>query len=373
MKGQGEKKLGKSDLLQSIPTKMKAVVVTEYGGVEKLEERTVPVPTPNEDEVLVKIYACAVNNSDILMREGGYGTDTKSSEKTGWKREAISFPRIPGTDVAGEIVAAGANINPACLGEKVVLFPFISSGADGFEHMAEDVTLMSSECDGGYAEYIAWPKELCRPMPLSSYIESSSFIVSCLTAWHMLERSNVVPGEKVLITGATGGVGSYAVQIASKVFGADVIALARDLSFKEKMIELGANEILSYQSKTLSDDILKAAGGKVDVVVDVVGDPLFSTCLKVLRNGGRLAISGAVSGAVTQLDIRTVYLKHLSIIGCTLGTRTEFDRMLTAIREGKIKPLIDKVFPLERAREAQEYFKRSEKFGKVILQNEMKV
>ncbi|WP_437389195.1 zinc-binding dehydrogenase [Priestia filamentosa] len=365
--------MDRNTLLQPIPTKMKAVVVTGYGGTENLESREVPVPLPNENEVLVKIYACAVNNSDILMREGGYGTDTQSSQKAGWKREAISFPRIPGTDIAGEIVAVGANVSPECLGEKVVLFPFTSSGPDGLEHMAKDITLMSSECDGGYAEYIAWPKELCRPMPLSSYVESSSFIVSCFTAWHMLEKSKVVPGEKVLITGATGGVGSYAIQIASKVFGADVITLARDLSMKERMIELGASEVLSYKSTTLSDDILGASGGEIDVVLDVVGDPLFSTCLNVLRNGGRLAISGAVGGPVTQLDIRTVYLKHLSIIGCTLGTRKEFDQMLAAIREGKIQPLIDKVFPLERAQDAQEYFKKSEKFGKVILQNEMKV
>ncbi|MGG0773329.1 zinc-binding dehydrogenase [Priestia megaterium] len=362
--------MGRNTLLQSIPSKMKAVVVTEYGGVEKLEERKVPVPIPKENEVLVKIYACAINNSDILMREGGYGTDTKSSEKAGWKREAISFPRIPGTDIAGEIVAVGENIDSSCLGERVVLFPFASSGPDGSEHMAEDITLMSSECDGGYAEYIAWPKELCRTMPLSSYVESSSFIVSCFTAWHMIEKSKVAPGEKILITGATGGVGSYAIQIASKVFGANVVALARDLSLKEKMIELGASEVLSYKSKTLSEDILEAAGGEIDVVLDVVGDPLFSTCLKVLRNGGRLAIAGAVAGAVTQLDIRTVYLKHLSILGCTLGTRKEFDQMLAAIREGKIQPLIDKTFPLGKAREAQEYFKDSGKFGKVILKNE---
>ncbi|WP_410777594.1 zinc-binding dehydrogenase [Ectobacillus funiculus] len=359
-----------SGLLESIPTQMRAVVVTDYGGLEKLEERKVRVPLPNENEVLVKIHACAINNSDILMREGGYGTDVNTGEKAGWKREPISFPRIPGTDIAGVIVAVGANIDPSCLGEKVVLFPFISSGPDGLEHMAEDITLMSSECDGGYAEYIAWPKELCRPMPLSSYVESSSFIVSCFTAWHMIEKSKVMPGEKLLITGATGGVGSYAIQIASKVFGANVIALARDLSVKEKMIELGASEVLSYKSNTLPDDILKAAGSEIDVVLDVVGDPLFSTCLKVLRNGGRLAISGAVGGAVTQLDIRTIYLKHLSILGCTLGTRKEFDQMLAAIRDGKIQPLIDKTFPLEQAREAQEYFKNSGKFGKVILQNE---
>ncbi|MGO4889749.1 zinc-binding dehydrogenase [Anaerobacillus sp. MEB173] len=363
----------RNELLEPIPSQMKAVVVTEYGGLEKLEERMVPVPIPNENEVLVKIYACAVNNSDILMREGGYGTDTKENERAGWKREGISFPRVPGTDVAGKIISAGSNIDPKCIGENVVLFPFMSSGADGSEHMAEDITLMSSECDGGYAEYITWPKELCRPMPLESYAESASFIVSCFTAWHMLEKSNVVPGEKILITGATGGVGSYAVQLASKVFGAEVIALARDLSCKERLIDLGASEVLSYKSATLSDDILKAAGGEIDVVLDVVGNPLFSTCLQVLRNGGRLATSGAVAGAVTQLDIRTVYLKHLSIIGCTLGTRKEFDQMLSEIREGKIQPLIDKVFPLERARDAQEYFKKSEKFGKVILQNETNI
>lgn len=347
--------------------KMKAFHVTGFGGLEKLQATEVDIPKLEEDEVLVKIHATALNNSDIWMREGGYGTDTKAGASAGWRREGINFPRIPGSDIAGEIVEIGSNVSKEYLNKNVVLFPFQSTGEKGFEHMSDDIGYIGSEFDGGYAQYVVWKANLCFEAPLSNLVESATIPVSGLTAWHMLIRSQIQEGEKVLVTGATGGVGSLAVQIASKVFGADVIASVRDESIRGMMLELGAKDIVSYKSKSLLDDILDLAGGNVDIVIDVVGEALFSTSLAALGKGGRFVTSGASSGPISEIDFRTIYLKHLNLYGSTLGTRVEFGDLLKAVCGGKIQPVVDKKFPLAQAKDAQDYFKHSKQLGKVVL------
>nr|WP_036720354.1 zinc-binding dehydrogenase [Paenibacillus sp. JCM 10914] len=346
---------------------MKAFQVTGFGGLEKLILNTLDIPEPKRGEVLVKIHATALNNSDIWMREGAYGTDTSSNASAGWRREGIQFPRIPGSDIAGEIVKIGDDVEREFLHKHVVLFPFQSSGETGYEHMSSDIAYIGSEFDGGYAEYVIWKADLCYEAPLTDLTESSTIPVSGLTAWHMITRTNMKKGQNVLINGATGGVGSLAVQIASKVFGAKVIALVRDHSLDAKMKELGANETVSYKSTQLVSEIKEAAQGEIDIVVDVVGDTTFSTSLAVLKKGGSFVTSGASSGVVTELDLRTLYLKHLNILGSTLGTREEFSELLKAVKEGEIKPLVDKTFPLIEAKEAQTYFKESKQLGKVVL------
>jgi NADPH:quinone reductase-like Zn-dependent oxidoreductase len=342
---------------------MKAVQVTGYGNVEKLEVVEISVPEPKSNEVLVKVKACAINNTEIWMREGAYGTD----EKSGWRPEGVQFPRIPGSDITGTIVKAGAQVQESMIGKDVVLFPFTSSGKEGFEHISDDMSFIGSEYDGGYAEYVVWPAELCFDMPLPDYIESSVFSVSGLTAWHMVEQIQAKPGETIMVTGANGGVGSLNVQIASKVFGAKVIAIVGDLALKERMRELGAAHVFSYKSENLAEEILEVNGGPVDSVLDVVGDALFSISLQVLKNGGKFCISGSAGGQQTELDFRTIYLKHITLYGSVLGTRAEFKRMLDAISNGKIKPVIERTFPLEKAREAQTFFKNSGKVGKIVL------
>jgi NADPH:quinone reductase-like Zn-dependent oxidoreductase len=342
---------------------MRAVQVTGYGNVDKLEVVEKPIPEPKSNEVLVKVKACAINNTEIWMREGAYGTDKKS----GWRPEGVQFPRIPGSDITGTIIKVGNHVEESMIGKDVVLFPFTSSGVEGLEHISEDMSFIGSEYDGGYAEYVVWPADLCFDMPLPNYIESSVFSVSGLTAWHMVEQIQASPGETIMVTGANGGVGSLNVQIASKVFGAKVIAIIGDLRLKEKIKELGATHVLSYKSDNLGKEIVEVNGGPIDSVLDVVGDALFSTSLQVLKNGGKFCISGSAGGQKTELDFRTMYLKHITLYGSVLGTRADFKHMLTAISEGKIKPVIERTFPLEKAREAQTYFKNSGKLGKIIL------
>ncbi|WP_027108526.1 zinc-binding dehydrogenase [Lacticigenium naphthae] len=342
---------------------MKSVQVTGYGDVDKLELVDQAIPEPTETEVLIKVKACAINNTEIWMREGAYGVGSKS----GWRPEGVQFPRTPGSDIAGTVVEIGKAVDKSMLEKDVVLFPFTSSGKPGLEHIAEDMSFIGSEYDGGYAEYVAWPADLCFDMPLADYTESSVFTVSGLTAWHMNEQIHVQPGETILVTGANGGVGSLNVQIAAKVFGAKVIAIVGDLALEDEMKKLGASHVLSYKSGDLAEEIIQVNGGPVDSVLDVVGDALFATSLNVLKKGGKFCISGSAGGQKTELDFRTVYLKHITLYGSVLGTRAEFKRLLQAVSEGKINPVIDRTFPLEEARKAQLYFKKAGKLGKVVL------
>lgn len=254
------------------------------------------------------------------MREGAYGTDKES----GWRPE-------------------------------------------GDEHIADDMSFIGSEYDGGYAEYVVWPAELCFDMPLDSFVDSAVFTVSGLTAWHMNEQIEIQPGQTIVVTGASGGVGSFNVQIAANVHGANVFAIVGDLKDEAKLRELGADHVFSYRSERLADEILEANGGPVDAVLDVVGDALFATALEVLKNGGKFCISGSAGGQQTQLDFRKLYLKHVTMYGSVLGTRAEFQAMLEAIESGKIRPIVDRTFPLAEARDAQTYFKQRGKFGKIVL------
>ncbi|QAS51281.1 zinc-binding dehydrogenase [Halobacillus litoralis] len=342
---------------------MKAVQVTGYGDVDKLELVEKKVPEPKSDEVLIKVKACGINNTEIWMREGAYG----SGGKSGWRPEGVQFPRIPGSDITGCIEKTGSEVDESLIGKDVVLFPFTSSGKEGLEHISEDMSFIGSEYDGGYAEYVTWPADLCYEMPLTDSIESAVFSVSGMTAWHMVEQIKAKPEETIMVTGANGGVGSLNVQIAANVFGSKVIAIVGDLKLEEKMKELGATHVLSYKSDNLAEQIIEVNGGPVDSVLDVVGDALFSTSLQVLKKGGKFCTSGSAGGQKTELDFRTLYLKHITLYGSVLGTRNEFKRMLDAIEEGKIKPVIDRTFPLEEAREAQAYFKNAGKLGKIVL------
>jgi len=343
--------------------KMKAVQVTGYGDIDKLKVVEISVPEPKADEVLIKVKACGINNTEIWMREGAYGAGSKS----GWKEEGVQFPRIPGSDITGVVVKVGKDVDESMKGKDVVLFPFTTTGPEGSEHISEDMSFIGSEYDGGYAQYVVWPAHLCYDMPLATYKESAVFSVSGLTAWHMVEQIKPHSGETILITGANGGVGSMNVQIASKIYGAKVIALVGDMSLTKQMKELGAAYVLSYKSDRLAEEIIEINGGPVDSVLDVVGDALYKVVIKVLKKGGKFCIAGSIGGQTTEVDLRDIYLKHITIFGSVLGTRKEFALMLDAISEGKIVPVIDRAFPLEEAAEAQTYFKSTGKLGKIVL------
>ncbi|TGB02018.1 zinc-binding dehydrogenase [Halobacillus salinus] len=342
---------------------MKAAQVMGYGGFDQLQVNEVEKPTPKENEVLIRVKACAINNTEIWMREGAYG----AGEESGWKPEGVQFPRTPGSDITGDIVEVGSDVDSSRIGEQVVVFPLTASGDPEDVHIADDMSFIGSEFDGGYAEYVVWPAHLCYPMALSSYEESAVFSVSGLTGWHMVEQLDLKPGQTVMVTGANGGVGSLNVQIASRVFGANVIAIVGDLALEERMKELGATHVLSYRSDSLEQEILDVNDGPIDAVLDVVGDALFNISLNVLKKGGKFCTSGSSGGQITELDFRTMYLKHIALLGSVLGTREDFRKLMEAVSEGKVKPIIDKTFPLEEAREAQKYFKDGKTLGKVVL------
>jgi NADPH:quinone reductase-like Zn-dependent oxidoreductase len=342
---------------------MKAVQVIGYGNVDQLKYVECEIPTPKAHEALIQVKACAINNTEIWMREGAYGDEQAS----GWRPEGVVFPRIPGSDIAGTVVSVGSSVRSSLIGQNVVLFPFISSKDDGNENISDDVAFIGSEYDGGYAQYVVWPAQYCFEMPLPSFINSCVFSVSGLTAWHMCEQVSIQPNQVVVVSGASGGVGLFNVQIASKVFHGKVIAIVGDLRLEAQLKNLGATHVLSYRSSTLLEDIQTASGGHVDVVLDVVGDALFSILLNALKVGGKYCISGSIGGQKTQLDLRVLYLKHITLYGSVLGSVSEYKKMLKAISNGLILPIIDKTFDLAQAKEAQLYFKKPGKFGKVVL------
>jgi len=213
--------------------------------------------------------------------------------------EGVTFPRIPGSDITGEVVETCEGVDESILGKNVVLFPFTSSDEAGLEHISDDMSFIGSEYDGGYVEYFTWPAELCFDMPLPDFTESAVFSVSGLTAWHMVEQIQPNKEETILVTGANGGVGTLNVQIAANVFGAKVIALVGDLALTDQLKTLDATHVLSYKSDSLVDDILSVNAGSVDSVLDVVGDALFETSLTVLKKGGKFCISGSSGGQIT--------------------------------------------------------------------------
>lgn len=346
---------------------MKAVLLTGHGGPEKLEYRKdVPTPEPAEGEVLIKVGAAGVNNTDIWTREGAYGTEDDPEATGGWRRgEQMEFPRIQGMDIVGRIVEVGEGIPEARVGERV-LVDFVLRFGEGEEELV-DADLIGSERDGGFAEYVAVPAENAHAIdsPLSDE-ELATFPTAYLTAEHMLNRARVAEGETIFVTGASGGVGSALLQLA-RLRGARVIALV-GAGKEGKARELGAESVVTRGVRDLPAAIAKAADERpVDVVADVVGGDAFPDLLRVLRPLGRYVTAGAIAGPLVHLDLRTVYLKHLELIGSTVGTREEFASLVSYIVKGQVKPLLAGTYPLREIKHAQEDFKRKDFFGKLVL------
>lgn len=345
---------------------MKAVLLVGYGGPEKLEYREdVSDPEPVAGEVLVEVGACGINNTDLWTREGAYGQSDDPEAVGGWRRgESMSFPRIQGADIVGRIVAVGAGVAESRMGERVLVDPTLyaeeGSGLVG-------VGAIGSERDGGFAEYVTVPASNAHTVesPLSDE-ELATFPTAYVTAERMLKRARVAEGETILVTGASGGVGSALVQLA-KARGAWVIA--RVGPGKERKIrEVGADAVIARGVDDLDTAVSNASDGRpLDVVADVVGGDSFPQLLNVLRPEGRYVVAGAIAGPSVQLDLRTVYLKHLELIGSTLGTQEDFADLVSYVTNDKIRPLLAGVYPLSEIRRAQSDFQRKAFFGKLVL------
>ena len=354
-----------------IPRTMKAVLLKGHGGLEQLEYRNdVPVPTPAAGEVLVQVGAAAVNNTDINTRIGWYSKSVATatadavartaSEATdgGWAGNPFVFPRIQGTDVCGRIVAVGAGVAEARIGQRVIVDPVLRP-ADG---SLENVGYVGLERDGGFAEFAT--VTACNASRIESAltdVELASFPCAYGTAENLLARASLVQGETVLVTGASGGVGSAVVQLA-RLRGARVIAVTtRDKA--PDVLALGAQQVVERDANPVH-----ALGREsMDVVVDVVGGAAFTGLLDVLKRGGRYAVAGAIAGPVVPLDLRTLYLKDLRLLGCTVTAPAVFARLVNLIEQGALQPVIRAVYPLADIARAQSDFLGKAQTGKIVL------
>mgnify|MGYP001554935468 CR=1 FL=1 len=350
-----------------LPKTMKAVVLTAHGGLEKLVYRDdVPVPVCKTGEVLLEVTACGLNNTDVWVREGAYGTDDDPQAVSTWRRgrSTLSFPRIQGADIVGRVVAVGSGVSDARIGERVIVDASIYNRDD--DSLA-DIDYIGHGRDGGYAEYTAIPAENAhRVDSVYSDAELATFWCAYHTGEQMIERAKVKRGETVLITGASGGVGSGIIQLC-RARGAIPYAVVGQ-GKEDAVLQLGAEGAMLRDSENFAAEVERMTGGRpVDVVADLVGGALFGKLLNVLRPEGRYTTAGAIAGPVVQLDLRTMYLKQLQLNGSSQGTRSAFKRVLDYIQTGAIKPVLAATWPLSKFHEAQTQFMAKRFVGNIVV------
>jgi NADPH:quinone reductase-like Zn-dependent oxidoreductase len=350
-----------------LPAKMAAVQLTGHGGLDKLVYRDdVARPEPAAGEVLIAVSACGMNNTDVWVRQGAYGTEDDPDAVSSWRRgrNTLSFPRIQGADTAGHIVAVGETVPESRIGERVMVDFSIYNRAD--DSLA-DIDYIGHGRDGGYAEFVCVPANHAHQVQRNiSDAELATFCCAYLTGEHMLDRAKVQAGERVLVTGASGGVGSGLVQLC-RARGAIPYALVG--KGKEPAIAaIGAEAVITRGEGDLVDAVRAATGdAEIDVVADLVAGPLFNDLLRILRPEGRYTTAGAIAGPVVQLDLRTVYLKQLQIHGSSQGTRGAFRRLVRYIEEGRVKPLLGGLYRLSDFHRAQKDFMAKHFIGKLVV------
>ncbi|WP_030224127.1 zinc-binding dehydrogenase [Streptomyces sp. NRRL WC-3626] len=344
------------------PEIMRAVRATAHGGPEVLEPAEVAVPVPRPGEVLVRVGAVALNNTDLWTREGAYGRPGAPTARSGW-RGPLDFPRIQGADVAGRVAAVGAGVDGSLVGLRVVVDPAIYDG-DGPD--ANPVGLMGSERDGGYAEYVTAPAERVHDVTESPLTDDqlAALPTAYGTALGMIERGRLREGETVLVSGASGGVGLAAVQLA-RARGARVVAMSSGTKI-DAVREAGAHEVVD-RAGDVTGQIRAAAPKGVDVALDVVAGELVGEGLPLLREGGRWVVAGALGGYDVAFDVRRLYLHNAQVIGSAMHTPAHFALLMDLARQGRVRPVIAAVFPLARAAAAQEELARRSHVGKIVM------
>jgi len=347
-------------MMTNIPTTMKGVRLIGHGGPEALEySDNISVPRPKANEVLIRVSAAGVNNTDINTRTAWYSKTAGNNGDASWSGNALNFPRIQGADVCGVIVAVGDNVNVQRVGERVLIEPCIR---EHNSQILDSPWYFGSECDGGFAEFtVVAAKHAYSVTSDLSDVELATFPCSYSTAENMLTRAGVTAHDKVLITGASGGVGSAAIQLA-KARGAYVIAITSSAK-KQQLLTLGADEVV-LRDADLGDVI---PVNSIDVVIDLVAGPQWPQLLEILKVQGRYAVSGAIGGAHVELDIRTLYLKDLRFFGCTILEPEVFQNLVNCIEQQKIVPIVAQSFPLTEISAAQQMFLDKKHVGKIVL------
>ena len=338
---------------------MKAVRIHEFGGPEVLRYEDTPDPALRKDHVLIRVRACALNHLDLWIRKGMPG---------------ITLPHILGSDISGEIVEVGEYVTGFRSGQRVLLAPMVfcnhcaKCGA-GLQNQCPEFSVLGNRVDGGYCELLAVPTINVVPIPDSlDFTQAASVPLVFITAWHMLVgRADIKLGQTVLVLGANSGVGIAAIQLA-KLFGATVIATAGDEHKMEKARRLGADYVVNHYQQKISDEVRRITNKEgVDIVVEHVGVATWEESVKCLKPAGTLVTCGATTGYDAKIDLRFLFSRQLSLLGSYMGTMGELHEVMKHVFSGRLKPVVDKVFPLQEARAAHEYLQNSQMFGKVVL------
>jgi NADPH:quinone reductase-like Zn-dependent oxidoreductase len=340
---------------------MKALYFDQHGELDVIQYGDVPDPAPGPGEVRVQVRASALNYLDIWVRRG-------------WPGLQLQMPHWCGADLAGEIVELGKGVSEWQVGQRVVADPGINLFEDEFTHRGQDCLspgyhVLGEHVRGGAAEYIVLPAGSLVAMPDHvDFADAAAPLLVTLTAWRMLiQRAALRAGESVLVVGSGGGVNSMAIQIA-KFAGAVVYAVASNPKKAERAKELGADVVLDRSQVDWGREIYKLTQKRgVDLVVDNVGKATLTASMQALARGGRIVIVGNTSGPQTEIDIRFIFGKQISLIGSTMGTHQDFRDITAMLWAGRLKPVIDRVMPLREGRQAYEIMEKGEQFGKIVL------
>jgi NADPH:quinone reductase-like Zn-dependent oxidoreductase len=340
---------------------VKALVFAQHGGPEVLKYSDVPKPIPGRSEVLVRVHACALNHLDLWVRRGLPGV-------------TFPLPHIPGSDVAGEVAEIGAEVTTVKVGQKVVLAPGVSCGKcpaclAGLDNRCRQFSNLGYFLDGGSAEFVKAPEVNCLPYPENlGWEEAAAVPLVFQTAWHMLiDRAQLVPGEDVLVLGAGSGVGMAAIQIA-KLFGANVITTAGSDEKLVKAKQLGADSVINHKTQKIREEVRRITNKRgVDVVVEHVGTATWDDSVASLAPCGRLVTCGATTGHDAKIDLRFLFARQLSLLGSYMGVKSDLRTVMKLVAAGRLKPVVDRVFPLAEGAAAHAYLEAGSQFGKVVL------
>jgi NADPH:quinone reductase-like Zn-dependent oxidoreductase len=340
---------------------MKAAVINQHGGPEVLEVVELPEPSIDETGVLVRVKACALNHLDIWIRGGLPGVQ-------------LRMPHILGSDIAGVVERVGRLVNNARPGDEVVLSPGLSCMhceycLSGRDNLCSSYDILGYRAEGGYAEYVKAPLFNVIPKPKNlSFEEASSIPLVFLTAWHMLaHRVSLKAGETLLVHAAGSGVGSAAIQIG-KLLGARVFATASTDAKLEKARSLGCDETINYEQEDFLDAVRRLTNKRgVNVVFEHTGEATWEKSVRSLVRSGRLVTCGATSGFKGNLDIRHLFSRQISLHGSYMGSKNELLEVMKFFEDGRLKPVVDRVLPLEKAAEAHKALEDRAQFGKVVL------
>lgn len=340
---------------------MFAVRVHQPGGPEQLIYEEIPTPRPGPGEVLIQLRAAALNHRDVWIRTGAQ------------LREAL--PLVLGSDGAGVVAEVGAGVTRWRPGDEVVICPTLFCGGCAYclagEHsLCDQFGILGGPTQGTYAEYIVVPERNVERKPAAlSWSEAAAYPLAALTAYRLLiSRAAVRPGETVLIHGIGGGVATFALQLAH-LSGATVIVTSSSDEKLARARELGAAATINYVAADWEQEALRLTDGQgPDVIIETVGAATWPGDLRTVRKGGRIAMCGATTGRLSETDLRTIFWRQLSVLGSTMGTKREFAAVSRLLEQGRIRPVVDRVFPLREAAAAHRRMDEHGQFGKIVLE-----